>query len=121
MSPLITDPSTKGPEQRRKGRLRPRHLTCSLGAVADISASGMRILAKGRVQVKPGQACTLVLNTKHRPTPIASQIVWVKEHSHWRHEIGIHFTDVTPEVRETLNQIARECASQSTFLTGDDA
>ncbi len=119
MMPLPA-PTNPGPENRRKGRLRPKFLTCNLGTVADLSASGVRVAAKGKVQVKPGQEIVLTLNTRHRPTAIKSSVVWVKEQSHWRHEIGLRFEEITPEIRATLNAVARECASQSTFLTGDE-
>jgi hypothetical protein len=98
---------TFGPDNaRRCGRVRVEMITCCLGDVLDLSATGMRVRSKGRVP-QEGQTLGVRIEGMIKPIDVRATVVWARK-SGWRKmELGLRFEDVTQEIRSELAAIAR--------------
>jgi hypothetical protein len=100
---------------RRHGRLLCQDISCSLGAVLDISASGMRV----RSGTKPplsGQQLTLTLETLDACVLISATVVWSRRSGIFRHDVGLEFGELSKDVRSLLNQLARAAAYNESLV-----
>lgn len=93
------------PMPRRTGRLSQHTLSCNLGRVLDISAGGMRVLAR-RV---PRGFVDVNLVGHPLPGPLKAVRQWSRRVGWFRHEIGLKFDAVSPDVAQRLSNIACSC------------
>ncbi len=97
-------PRKPGVRNRRgAGRLKAAgSLRCNLGKVVDLSATGLRVVCgrrrKGTLKVR--------LNTSRRLVILYARVAWSKRIGLFRHECGLEFLEVTPELATELTQIA---------------
>ncbi len=94
----------QGGESRGCGRLRCELMSCDLGEVADISASGMRVKSKRKPPVTVGERMKLAIHTDGVRTVIMAEVVWLKKQGWFRHELGLRFLDVGISTRILLDQ-----------------
>ena len=89
-------------ERRRAGRLKATSLRCNRGTVMDISATGLRLRSwsryTGTLDVK--------LCVGSRCVTLRAEVVWSKRLSFRKHEHGLAFRDITPELTQELRHIA---------------
>lgn len=97
----------RGSNARRHGRLQTRDLTCSLGEVLDISASGMRVVTKSIRSVHAGEQAACSVGSVHGSFSIYVRVAWARRVSLAKWELGIEFVDPTPAASEVLSRIAR--------------
>ena len=101
------------PERRKLRRSRAEdNLVCNLGAVIDLSTAGMRILAKRRLE---GRVSVEVCNI-HRGVTLDADVMWSKRLGFRRHEVGMHFPGVSPDVLQELKALSE----QSDLITWTD-
>ncbi|MBX2851286.1 MAG: DnaJ domain-containing protein [Phycisphaeraceae bacterium] len=93
--------------QRKAHRYGGETVRCALGEVADISASGMRVLCDGKPPVKQGGAIPVRLKFSDGSLQVGTQVRWVKRRGLKRHEIGLQFVQLKPGVEKVLEAIAR--------------
>lgn len=103
--------------QRRAGRIRCDGVKCSWGMVLNASATGMRIIAKGRNIPESGQTGTLVVDGPDGQFRIAAKVVWARQRNWGKREIGIQFMNVPPEARHQLLRLA-EMAGRDLTMQG---
>ncbi len=111
---------SRGAEVRRTGRLRCDMLTCTFGDVVDLSAAGMRVRHKGGLRVAVDDSVSLTLSFAAAEVSLDARVVWMRRTGFRRHEIGFEFTDMSPETRECLHEIAR-CATKLATLRPEAA
>jgi hypothetical protein len=105
----LTQPSgAPAPENRRRaGRIRTLGVQCTLGEVVDISASGMRVISRGRAVLGEGQGGTISMATPAGVLALDVRVMWVRR-SGWRSaEMGVQLINVTPDVLEGVRSILR--------------
>ena len=110
--------------QRRHGRVVCRDVGCTLGEVLDLSASGLRVRAKGRPIVEAGDRFSLSIQTLDGPMLAPVQVAWVKRCGFRKHEIGITFGETGPALTQALAALARASANNeviSPWFKGDRA
>lgn len=96
---------------RKAGRVRCQYVTCSLGEVSDLSSTGLRVLCKKNPGIAAGQAVCFRLNTlEGQELPVTVEVAWVRKAGWFRHELGMRFLDVSPELRMALLQLCRASA-----------
>jgi hypothetical protein len=88
--------------RRRSGRLPQELLTSNIGDVVDISAGGMRV----HCWRLPPKRIRISLQGYELPGPLNGTLAWSRRIGLFRHEVGMHFIDVSPELAEYLSQIA---------------
>ncbi len=103
-APSVT-PATDA-NARRHGRVRLHLIESSLGTIVDLSASGMKILARSKPPVQKGATVPLRIEGVNGPFVVMSKIVWVRRVGIFKHEVGVTFEDVNGQVRKSLSEIA---------------
>ena len=88
----------------------PRHfvdgLSCELGEVCDLSATGMRIKGSGKPILKKGQNGKVSLSFNGGVLNLDSQVVWFKRRGFRKWEIGLSFLHVSPGMAKAISTIA---------------
>lgn len=107
--------------RRRSGRLRCEAVRCSMGEVIDISAGGMRVFRRNRPGAHAGDTVTVTLDAMGHQIKAPVRICRVDCQGLFKVEIGLEFTQLTPELRATLNEIARSVSTNSVFLHSQNA
>jgi DnaJ-domain-containing protein 1 len=109
-----------GPDQGRRARAAERFvaagLSCALGDVLDLSATGVRLRGSGKVKVDLGDILTITVASENQSVKVQSQVVWVRRRGLGRQEIGLKFVNVRKGVATALVQLARYG-----FITTDPA
>jgi len=98
--------STLEAEQRRHGRLNCSLLDCHLGTVVDFSRSGLRVRCRRR-QPEPGELVLLKLTCFGLSFKVWARVIWVKKSGLFRHDVGMSFVEVSPQLAFKINEIAR--------------
>ncbi len=95
--------------QRRHGRLHMQDIRCSLGTLLDLSASGMRLKARGTIP-KTGQIFTVTLQSVDGPVLVGCRIRWWRKCGMITKEVGVEFVDPTPAICADLGRLAQRAA-----------
>lgn len=100
-------------DQRKFGRLKAGDtLACSRGKVLDLSAGGLRLLSRRKLKGLVGMALWDV----NGGLKLYAEVVWSRRLGFRRHEIGMRFVDVTPELAADLTTLATENRVQRDYL-----
>jgi hypothetical protein len=111
-TPFPTSPALSD-SRRRFGRLRCEEVSCSLGAVLDLSAGGMRVASPKSKWFPLGDEVTVTLFGNSTSLLIRARIAWSRK-TGWRTgEIGLMFLDMSPEARASLTRFAVAAAAQA--------
>jgi hypothetical protein len=110
-NPLPLPVSERPEEKRRHGRLRAEMLSCPLGQVQDISASGVRVFLKGRLRVEVGQELQIDLKAVDRAVPVDVKVMWIQQRGWRRFELGLQFQNVSPPIAIAISELARYVAA----------
>ena len=96
-------------ESRGSGRATTHRITCSLGQVADISATGMRVVSRGKLNVAEDEVIPLTMHTPSGLIALSAQVIWIMKTGIIRHEIGFRFVDITPRALANLEFTLKLC------------
>ena len=102
----------RGDERRKAGRLRTAEVTCSIGKVLGMSATGMKVLRQGRRVVSEGDQFTLTLKYRHFALPVDVRVVRILKRGFRKYEFGIAFEEVNPRIQSKLTDLARLASDQ---------
>ncbi len=95
-------------ERRRIGRFKAQRLGCNKGVVLDLSGGGVRLRCSrrlsGRIEIK--------LWTPREGVAVHGNVVWTRRLGFRKYEIGVEFCDLTPVIRQGLNNCAAYLASR---------
>ncbi len=95
-----------GHESRRAKRHSTNLLSCELGTVGDISATGMRVICPTKPPVKLGQAVGMKLESTGQRLPIKGKVVWIRRKGLRSYQVGIQFIDVSASIAAALESMA---------------
>ncbi len=108
MNPVPTPPREKN--ARKHGRVRSQTITCSLGEVIDISASGMKVRMGNKPAFKPHEEVSVTVNGVTNPFEVRATFAWSRRNSLFKWTAGFQFSTLPDEVRKELLEIARIAA-----------
>mgnify|MGYP001013570306 CR=1 FL=1 len=109
---MLWQTSESTPEnKRRHGRVKCRDIRCTLGTVADLSASGLRVTARGPRRLSAGDCFTMTIQTLDGPMLAPVEVAWIRRNGWRKHEIGIRFREVGPALARALAALARASAN----------
>jgi hypothetical protein len=100
--------NSDGLSVRRESRLHTPDLECSMGRVADMTPSGMRLIfAKGQ-EPEVGTVQSYTFKDGRDVIEISGTVKWVRKGSAFsrRSEVGVEFVDLSQGQRDTLVQLA---------------
>lgn len=106
LPPAYDDPATN---RRKRGRVKCSHLSCTLGRVLDISASGLRVGGTGFGPGKGSVVSIQIIGPEER-VPVQAKVVWLKRRL-FRFEAGLEFTALSASARRSIAEIARMTSS----------
>jgi len=104
---LLSILHARGQNARRHGRIQTRDITCSLGKVLDISASGMRLVHRSLSGLNNGDEGACTVGSVHGSFSVYYRIAWARRISLSKWEMGVEFIEPTPKASEVLALIAR--------------
>ena len=100
----VTRPISNAATRRQRGRIEQESLMSNLGPVLDVSASGVRILAR---RVPKGEVSVQLIGLGGR-FELRGRVIWSHRIGLRKHEIGIEFDDITPEMSRHLTRLATD-------------
>lgn len=99
-------------ERRRHGRLKCDSTDCTLGELVDISASGMRVMRRGRSPYRIGFEFKLDLWMDQMKIPVKVRLVHIEKRGFRRRILGLEFIDQSDEQRRRIVEVARNAQNQ---------
>lgn len=90
------------PEKRHRGRFARPPFRCSLGAVEDVSSTGMRLRIKKGQGIRVGQTIRITLDNQPTVGLATVKVVWIKKAGLLRQIVGFEFVDMSPGAREAI-------------------
>ncbi|MEX2217818.1 MAG: PilZ domain-containing protein [Phycisphaerales bacterium] len=100
---------------RQHGRVRCHAIQSSLGEILDLSATGARIRRRKRLPQADGSTVNIEIQGLDGAVRVLGRVIWSRRLGFFKHEIGVVFEDISPEVRKALTTIAR-CAPANAVL-----
>ncbi len=88
-------------DRRKAGRLKRAAIGCNIGMIVDISDGGMRVRSRRRYQ----GALDIQLTTRTDVVKVTAKVVWTRKLAFRRHEIGLQFLGLTPDLSARLATI----------------
>ncbi|MEX2212640.1 MAG: PilZ domain-containing protein [Phycisphaeraceae bacterium] len=100
----------EGDNRRRAGRFRVKKIHATRerqeAEVLDISATGMRIQMKGRLQVTTGELFSLTVRSDRCAVEVQAKVMWIKEIGRKDNEVGLDFHDLNPSDAAAIRTMA---------------
>jgi len=107
--------NTPGSNRRRTGRLVCEGLTCQYGLIADLSATGMKLLSKKLPPVDVGEVAQLKFAGLGEGMMLPAQLVrLIKKNDGW-FECGFKFWNLDENQMKALGTLARVAADRRTL------
>ncbi|MFM9995500.1 MAG: DnaJ domain-containing protein [Phycisphaerales bacterium] len=91
---------------RRHERHAAHGLSCELGEVVDLSASGMKLNCAKKPTVKRGDVLEFSLRSSQQRINVQGRVVWTRRQSWREHRVGVQFINLKPGVSEALVEFA---------------
>ncbi len=91
-------------QNRRHGRVQCEMLSCQLGEVVNLSASGVMVRGRGTTEHQSGERIQLDLKCLDHELQVTAQVAWIKEEDR-TFSIGMEFIDLTPEQAQRIREL----------------
>lgn len=116
-NPKLVMDSTPSGERRRHGRLRCEEASCCVGQVIDLSASGMRVLRRGRPIMEIGDEFQISIhpNNGESQLTLPARVVWIERQGFRKHIVGLEFATIDDQKKIQLGELARIVCDQIIF------
>lgn len=96
---------TSGADRRVHGRLKAGDtLASNVGTVRDLSAGGMRIISRRKLK----GIVDVALWDIHRGLRLSAEVVWRRRLGFRRHETGLRFLEVNPDMARELTSLGAD-------------
>ena len=92
---------------RRDERFSTNLLTTNLGAVADISASGVRVRSESRPSLVPGDVVPLTVRSPQCKVVVHSRVIRIRRTRARGVEVSLAFLDAKPALRAAITHLGR--------------
>ena len=99
--------------KRQSERFGSDLLTCPLGDVYDLSASGIRLRGKGRCKLAIGQAVAVTLQAPQGALTLPAKVVRIQRQGLRTYDVGLQFVGIKPGTARALKTLA-----EFGFVTG---
>ena len=95
-----------GVDARRAPRHETNLVSCEIGEVADLSATGMRINCQTRPPVRIGQVIPIRLKSQQQRIDVSALIVWIKRSGLRRCTVGLKFVNISTSLSAAIESLA---------------
>lgn len=96
-----------GRQARQAERHRTNMLSCHLGRVVDISATGMKLRCESKPPVKIGQVIEAKLDSGHQRIPVQAQVVWIRRRGFKTFTMGLRFVNIKRSLQVAIESLGR--------------
>ena len=97
----------RGKAARRAERHKTNLLTCDLGKVIDVSATGMQIRCDAKPPLKVGQVFQAKLASESQRVTVSGQVVWLKRCGLKSFAIGVQFLNMKKGTAAVIESLGR--------------
>lgn len=111
---------SKASQRRRHGRVACEMLSCKLGEVVNLSASGIMLRGKGEPPHQPNDRVPLGLKCLDHELHATARVAWVRPDGR-RFEMGMEFVDLTAEQAQRIRELLPIAAAVQTVGEGSGA
>lgn len=111
---LAVNPPTFPNSKRGAGRVRCQDISCSLGEILDLSASGMRVKSAARIP-RIGSAMTVIIGALDGEETVPCTVQWIRRRGWLHREVGLKFGPLSAKVAKSLCDLARAAAYNETL------
>ncbi len=91
-------------ERRKSGRLSGETVACNLGSIINLSAGGLRLLSRRRLNGN----LSVELWDAHRGLRLRGKVAWCRRIGFRKHEVGVEFLNISPDIAGKLAAIAMD-------------
>ena len=105
-------------EKRRGGRIACSTMVCEIGAVLDLSATGMRIHAKKRPTAEVGQERDLTLRAEEETITVRARCMWVRVDDACEFDMGWELVGADGAVKRRLMEMAATAQASEGMTRG---
>ncbi len=106
------------PDQRRRhGRVACELLSCQLGEVVNMSASGVMIRGKGRANKQTDDRLELDLKCLDHKLHVTARVAWLRQKDK-NYEMGLEFVDLGPDEAQQVRSLLPIAAAVQTVDDG---
>lgn len=99
--------ASQGFRARRYTRYRTPDLTCPLGQVIDLSASGARIRGRGVTPFSRGSTVQITLSDSAHTHAVVGRVAWTRRSGLTRFEMGVQFVGLTKDDAAAIAKFAK--------------
>jgi len=114
-NPLPFKADSDDAAKRRHGRLRCEDLRCSIVKIQNLSASGMRILHKGRDVAQIGDHIEIIIEYLDACMAVEAKLVHASKVGFRKYTYGFEFVNLSDKQRDRLNALARVASDTLSF------
>lgn len=95
--------------KRRTERFSSDLLTCPLGSIVDLSATGLRLRCDGKPTLKTGQCLPITLQSPQSRLTLRGRVVWIRKRGFRAKsfDLGVEFIDMHPNLGRALEGLAQ--------------
>jgi hypothetical protein len=97
---------TVGSDRRCEKRHATNLLSCVVGDVVDVSASGMKLRCQSKPPVKVGQVVDTKLNSGTQRIAVQAQILWIKRRGLRSYTLGVQFVNIKSGLKRAIESLA---------------
>lgn len=108
---------SKANQRRRHGRVQCEMLSCQLGEVVNLSASGVMLQGKGVAPHKPDDRAALDLKCLDHDLHATARVAWVRQDGR-RFEMGLEFVGLTADQAQRIRELLPIAAAVQTVGEG---
>ncbi len=105
-------------QKRRHGRVQCEMLSCQIGEVVNLSASGVMIKGKGTSEYQTDDRVHLDLKCLDHKLHATARVAWLKQEDR-TFSLGLEFVDLTPDQAQRIRELLPIAAAVQTI--SDDA
>ena len=103
----------KAAQRRRHGRVQCEMLTCQLGEVLNLSASGAMIKGRGQAEHKTNDRLGLGLKCLDHEFYATARVAWIDQQQR-TYKLGMEFVDLTPDQAQRIRELLPLAAAVQT-------
>lgn len=104
--------------KRRHGRVACEFLSCQIGEVVNMSASGVLVHGKGTSLHQPEDRLNLDLKCLDHKLSVSARIAWLEQENSEYH-MGLEFVDLGPELAEQVRKLLPVAAAVQSVNDSD--
>lgn len=94
-------------DRRRAERHENNALSCQIGAVVNISSSGMKLKCEGKPPIKVGQIIDTKLDSGSQRVSVQASVIWIKRRGFKSFIVGMKFVNIKDSLKAAIDSLGK--------------